>query len=346
MTLERVNIAEKMEIYHVKGASISFIQEGRVEFTKDYGLKQSGSNQVVDAYSVFNACSISKFATAVLTLKLISDGVLFLDRNINEQLKSWQVPENRFTQVQKVTLRNLLCHQAGFIDPEGSFGVYNNEGGTPSMIDLLNGKTSYCSEPAGVKYEPNTNCIYSDLGYCIIEVLITDVLGMSFKEVIRKNLYEPLGMNQSWIIEKPLTESSENYAFGHTKAGEPLKMIQTVYPYPAAAGMWCTSSDMAILLTEVYALFNGNGKLGIAQHLVKEMMKPQGCREWSGLGVFLDVSKTNLEVCSFGWGVGFQCLLVGYPIDGTGVVVMTNTDTGVHQLKGFIGDVIESILKG
>ncbi len=117
-----------------------------------------------------------------------------------------------------------------------------------------------------------------------------------------------------------------------------------MYPYPAAAGMWCTSKDLALLLIEVYDLIKGNGKLEISQSTILEMIKPQVCKPWSGLGVFLDTVETNLEISSFGWGVGFQCMFIGFPNKGSGAVIMTNTDTGVHQLKGFVGELLTTML--
>lgn len=50
--------------------------------------------------------------------------------------------------------------------------------------------------------------------------------------------------------------------------------------------------------------------------------------------------ESNIEISSFGWGTGFQCMLVGFPMKGTGAEIMTNTDMSVHQLKGLIGEVV------
>ncbi|GAB6110074.1 serine hydrolase domain-containing protein [Fusibacter bizertensis] len=343
MKLNHLNVVQKMEKHQIKGVSVSLIEEGRLKSVNHYGVRHAVLNQEVDDNAVFNACSISKFATAVLALKLVSKGVLHLDENVNEQLKSWQVPENAFTKTQKVTLRNLLCHQAGFIDPDGSFGVYNSAEKKPSILDLLVGNSSYYLERAEVKYEPFTDCIYSDLGYCIIELLISESLGISFEEAITQMVFEPLLMKDSRIVDSPKDLQNLNFVWGHTKEGRVIDAGQTVYPYHAAAGMWCTSKDLAQLVIEVYNLMKGNGKLEIEQSLMLEMVKPQGCKPWSGLGVFLDTVDTNLEMSSFGWGVGFQCMFVGYPKDGTGAIIMTNTDTGVHQLKGFIGELFSDM---
>ncbi|MFS0764441.1 hypothetical protein [Peribacillus phoenicis] len=60
----------------------------------------------------------------------------------------------------------------------------------------------------------------------------------------------------------------------------------------------------------------------------------------------LDDSKGELEISSLGWGVGFQCMMVAYPYLEIGLVIMTNTDLGVHQLKGIIGEIYDSYASG
>lgn len=70
------------------------------------------------------------------------------------------------------------------------------------------------------------------------------------------------------------------------------------------------------------------------------MIKPQGCSDSTGLGVFLDHSG---QIFSLGWGVGFQCMLVAYPYLKTGIVIMTNIELGIHQSEGIIGDILKSL---
>lgn len=86
----------------------------------------------------------------------------------------------------------------------------------------------------------------------------------------------------------------------------------------------------------------GKSNLGYSKELMKEMITPQGCSPWTGLGVFLDNSNTDLEISSLGWGVGFQCVIIFYPYKETGAIIITNADTGMHQLKGLIGEIIET----
>jgi len=46
-------------------------------------------------------------------LRLVEQGKLDLDEDVNQKLKTWKVPENEFTREKKVTLRRLLSHSAG-----------------------------------------------------------------------------------------------------------------------------------------------------------------------------------------------------------------------------------------
>lgn len=86
----------------------------------------------------------------------------------------------------------------------------------------------------------------------------------------------------------------------------------------------------------------GTSQLGISIKNAKELVSPQGNVNWTGLGVFLDSFDKDVEISSLGWGIGFQCMLVAYPSLKKGAVIMTNTDLGVHQMKGLIGEIYSS----
>ena len=50
---------------------------------------------------------------SVGALHLVEQGKILLDEDVNDTLTTWKVPENEFTEEQKVTLRRLLSHSAG-----------------------------------------------------------------------------------------------------------------------------------------------------------------------------------------------------------------------------------------
>ncbi|WP_323125824.1 serine hydrolase domain-containing protein [Gracilibacillus oryzae] len=300
------------------------------------------SERTVKDHSIFSACSISKFLTGLLAVKLTEDGMLDLDENVNEKLVTWKVPENEFTIHKKVTLRSLLCHQSGIKDPEGSFSRLQPDAGIPSMIELLEGKTVYCKVPMEVQCEPESEFHYSDAGFCIIQQLIEDVTKKPFDQVADELIFKPLVMENSHLSLSKVDDG--DLACGHNKNGEKIDGKYPLYPNPAASGLWTTSLDLASLVVELMDALNGESKIGISAELTQEIITPPFGKSWTGLGVFLEKDETKLEITSMGWGAGFQSMLAAYPHSGKGAVIMTNAELGVHQLDGIIGEIYRSMI--
>jgi CubicO group peptidase (beta-lactamase class C family) len=344
MELKNINLEERMKHYNVNGLSIALIENGQISGTENYGLLEVRSNRSVNENSIFSACSISKFLTGMLAIKLIEDGHLDLDEDVNERLVTWKVPENEFTRSKKVTLRNLLSHQSGILDPEGSFAELNSDVGTPKIVELLKGNTPYCSVPISVQCEPETAFHYSDAGYCIIQLLIEDVTRKSYNQLVNKFIFNPLRMENSHLTTAILEMDKQDLSCGHNKNGDLVDGKYPIYPYPATSGLWTTSLNLATLVLELINALKGESKIGISKSLAKEMITPQSGKSWTGLGVFLEGSEKDLEISSLGWGVGFQCMMVAYPHLGRGAIIMTNAELGVHQLKGIIGEIYKSLI--
>ncbi|HKJ47775.1 MAG TPA: serine hydrolase domain-containing protein, partial [Christiangramia sp.] len=112
-SLKLFNLSDRMEHYKVPGVSIAVVNNGKIEWAKGYGIANTNTGARVDTNTIFQAASISKPLAALAALKLVENGKLELDKDVNEYLKDWKVPESDFTTNEKVTLRRLLTHTAG-----------------------------------------------------------------------------------------------------------------------------------------------------------------------------------------------------------------------------------------
>jgi len=107
------SIAERLDRDHVPGVTVAVINDYQIEWAKGYGVADLETGRPVTSETLFQAASMSKPVTALAALKLVERGELDLDRDVNEQLKSWHVPKNEFSRQHAVDLRGLLSHTAG-----------------------------------------------------------------------------------------------------------------------------------------------------------------------------------------------------------------------------------------
>jgi CubicO group peptidase (beta-lactamase class C family) len=96
---------------------------------------------------LFPACSISKHVAAFGTLRLVAEGVLDLDTDVNEYLTSWRLPGKG-----EVTVRHLLAHTAGLT--ENWFPGYAVGQPVPSLWQILDGEPPANTPRSGENCRP------------------------------------------------------------------------------------------------------------------------------------------------------------------------------------------------
>src|SRR5262245_56892690 len=135
-----MKLAERMAHYKVPGLSVAVINDGKIEWARGYGVVEKDGDKLITADTLFLAGSISKPIAALAALRLVEQGKLNLDEDVNLKLKTWKVPENEFTKDKKVTLRGLLSHSAGLT--VHGFPGYAVDAPMPTLVQILNGERS------------------------------------------------------------------------------------------------------------------------------------------------------------------------------------------------------------
>jgi CubicO group peptidase (beta-lactamase class C family) len=323
VTTSHPTLAKRMEDLHVPGVSIAVIHNGRIEWARGFGVtKIAGAPVTPD--TLFQAGSISKPVTAMAVLRLVQSNKLNLDTDVNEYLKTWKVPENRFTEQKKVTLRELLTHTAG-MTVHGFPGYASNES-VPSVVQVLDGATPANTPAIRVDTVPGTMWRYSGGGYVVTQLLLNDVTGEPFSKLLHDTVLGPIGMTHS-TYEQPLAaKAATQAATPYDRNGVAIPGGAHTYPEMAPAGLWTTASDLARYAIEVQQSLSGKGKHVLTQATTQEMLKPGGLGSW-GLGLQLGGSPVHPNFGHSGADEGFQANLVAYN-DGDGVAIMTNSDNG------------------
>lgn len=312
-------LAERMEELDVPGVSVAVIDGGRVAWAKGYGLADKERNIPVTPETMFQAASISKPVAGMAALKMVQDGQLDLDANVNEYLTSWQIPDNQFTTEHKVTLRGLLNHSAG--TTVWGFPGYHRDSTIPSTVGVLDGQGN--TDSIRVWKEPGESWRYSGGGYTVMQLMMADAAGKPFAQLMDAMVLGPLEMTNS-TYEQPLPERR------HAQAATAYRGDATavpgnwhVYPEMAAAGLWTTPTDLAKYALEVQHAYAGEGVV-LGQEITREMLVP-GMND-HGLGP--GISEDRQRFGHGGSNAGFRSQLTGFTEGGRGAVVMTNSDNG------------------
>lgn len=172
--IKSFNLIERMEHYKVPGVSIAIVENGTIKWAKGYGIANTNNGSKVDTNTLFQAGSISKPLAALSALKLVENGSIDINEDVNIYLKGWEIPESKFTQVERVTLRRLLTHTAG-ITVHG-FPGYQQTATFPSIIEVLNGNGN--TAKIFVDTIPGSIWRYSGGGYTVMEKMVEDVSGL------------------------------------------------------------------------------------------------------------------------------------------------------------------------
>lgn len=329
------SLVTRMECLRSPGASIAVVDGFDVAWARGFGMRTTGTAAKVTSATPFQAGSISKPVFALAVMRLVQEGILDLDADVNTYLTSWQVPENDGWKPQ-VTLRRLLSHTAG--TTVHGFAGYPAQGPWPTVPQTLRGETPANNPPVVVDILPGLQFRYSGGGTTIAQQAVADVAKKPFSGLMRDLVLAPLGMADS-TFEQPVTESmAARAAIGHRWSGEQVPGGWHVYPEMAAAGLWTTAGDLARLGADLTrALCGERSALGLTQATISSMLGPQLPGQeigqpFYGLGWRCVGEGSDFQFGHQGWNEGFVAEMRLFPSRGTGAIVMVNANQGWPML--------------
>ncbi|KMQ61870.1 hypothetical protein ACM40_05975 [Chryseobacterium sp. BLS98] len=307
-------LKERMAFYNMNAVSIAVIKDYKVEWTKAYGYADVAENRPATTQTLFQAASISKSINSLGLLKLVEQGKLGLDDDINNYLKSWKFPYDSVSKGKKISIANLLSHKAG-LSVHG-FGGYQKGKELPTIIQVLNGQKPANSPAVRSVFEPNLKFQYSGGGTTISQLILENTIGERYEEYMLNNILLPLGMNES-SYNQPPSQGKEKLLATAYNNGKEVQGKYHVYPEKAAAGLWTNPSDLAKYIIETQLSLSGKSN----KILSKEMSVK---RIENNYGVFLNDFKGTKYFGHSGGNEGFVCYYIGSAEDGNGLAVMTN----------------------
>ena len=318
---------EKYQNTDVPVVSVAAMVGGRV-FTSSAGCTDR---------TLFQAASISKAVTALAALILVQEKKLVLDQDVNGQLAAWKLPPAKDT-ADPVTLRHLLCHGGG-ISVQSFPGYPKDVAILPNLRGILEGRNDTLNCPVRRKGKPGTEARYSGGGYTVLQQLIEEAAAVNkqtFAGLVKEKVFDPLGMATAGYVEPQPAEAAKGRAGGKEVPGGWRQ-----YPELAAAGLWCTPTDLVHFAAGIQAAFAGTPKAVLSQQLAKDMLSVQ-VDDW-GLGVQLP---GNGYFRHPGQNEGYINELFATIGPGPAVAIMTASDHGSKEIHRLVPELCTRLLPG
>lgn len=303
------------------------------------GYRRAGSGQPAGLADLWHIGSCAKSMTATLAAGLVEEGKL-----------SWgSALAEIFPEMRKelgpvkggINLEQLLSHRSGL--------PYNPE---PDLIGMLFRSNREQREGAlrkvpdvQLESQPGAEYHYSNYGYTLAGVMIERVEGGSFEDIIRAELFGPLGM-ESPQFELEIDFGKEGVLWGHDNDGRPVQRWKrpvndrpAIYP---AGGIRCSLQDWAVFIRQ-HLEGGRRGTDYLSRETFRELHRSRGDgyalgwsireREWGG-GKVLQHSGSN------GWN--YSVVWVA-PERGLAVFVCANQGGCYEELDEVAGRLIEMI---
>lgn len=247
------------------GAVVLIVHKGRVVWRKAYGDRAVRPAKVaMTADTVFDLASLTKpVATATSVLLLIERGKLHLSDKVSDHIPAFAAKGK-----DKITVEELLLHTSGLI-ADNAEADYRD--GRDKALERL-----YALAP---KTAPGERFVYSDLGFIVLGQLVEKVSGMSLDAFAKKNVFDPLGMNDTGF--RPGDKLKERAAPTVKRDGRWLTG-EVHDPRSAAlggvaghAGLFSTADDLAVFARMLLDGGTYHGQRVLKAETVKLMTTPR-----------------------------------------------------------------------
>lgn len=312
---QKWTLKDRMAFYNMNAVSIAVIKDYKVEWVKAYGFADVSEKRVTTPQTLFQAASISKSINSLGVLKLVQEGKIDLDSDINDYLTDWKFPYDELSKGKKISIAHLLSHKAG-LSVHG-FGGYEKGAKLPGTVETLDGLPTSNSPAVRSVFEPGLKFQYSGGGTTITQLILENITGEKYEDYMMKNVLIPLGMNESFYNQPPPENKINLLATGYYANGTEVQGKYHVYPEKAAAGLWTNPTDLAKYIIETQLSVLGKSNKILSPEMSTKRLE-------NNYGVFFNNFQGTKYFGHSGGNEGFVCYYVGSLEDGNGIVVMTN----------------------
>jgi CubicO group peptidase (beta-lactamase class C family) len=213
---------QEMTQMQAPGAAIAIVLDGRVVYTRAFGVANVETGEETKPEMLFRLGSTTKMFTAAAVVLLAEQGKLNLNEPVGKHIPGLA------PKIAALTPHHLLSHTSGFLDEAPMFGSQDDDA-------LKKEATSWTD--ARFFAEPGQIYSYSNPGFWLAGLLAEQVGGKPYADQVSTTVFAPLGMSRSTL--RPTVAMTYPLAQGHDLVnGKP----QIIRPTANNAASWPAGS--------------------------------------------------------------------------------------------------------
>jgi D-alanyl-D-alanine carboxypeptidase len=295
---------------------------------------------------VFGIGSVTKLLVASLTLKLVDQGLLSLEKPVRD----WFPPHPHIGG--SITVRQLLGHTSGIANLWDNESIWGDIMANRSRYWRPEESLAYLNPPV---FPPGEGFHYSNVNYLLLGMLIEQVTGMSLAAGLETHLWNPLNLGNLYLSQQQVLPDSQVHVYGDGFLFGGRKEDVTHVPRVShesvifgSGGVFTTAEDLARFGNQ---LFGGHviSRSALTEMLTLKKFEPHSNMRAYGLGVQEFTRKFSLDEHAIGHGgatIGTTTYLIHLPDYRSTIVVMINAfpNRGADYIaRGLMKSLIESM---
>jgi CubicO group peptidase (beta-lactamase class C family) len=170
------------------GCAVAVYRNGRVSYSRGYGLANIEEDVPITAESVFDIGSTSKQFTAASILLLEKQGKLSVNDDVRKYLP--ELPDYG----SKITILHLLNHTSGLRD---YLTLMDLAGINIDSVTTDEDALQIVTRQKALNFAPGSDWLYSNTGFFLLSIIVKRVSGKTLREFAAENIFSPLGMTHT-----------------------------------------------------------------------------------------------------------------------------------------------------
>jgi CubicO group peptidase (beta-lactamase class C family) len=320
-------VVEQMTFDGIPGLSVGFIN-GDFTWAKGFGYADLENRVPAKPESSYRLASITKTITAMAVLQLVEEGKIDLDSEIQAYVPYF--PRKKWP----VTVRQILGHLGGI----SHYRNYSAEGHIKEPKTTRQAIAIF--QDFDLVAEPGTRYNYSSYGFNLLGAAVEGASGLSYGEYIKKNIFDPLGMEDS-RLDNP-RNLIPNRVHGYLFIKGELKNSEFVDVSSRFAGGGLRSTIIDLLRYARGIIDKKLLKEATYKKMFSSMALSNGFFTWYGMGWGVQPWGSHFAVSHSGSQPETRTHLLIFPTEDFAVAIASNLEGS--NLMPYIRRLIELVL--